>query len=421
MKPNKNHVFLAATICYSLFYVCRLSLSLVKTPLISAQILTAPELGYIGSLLFYSYGIGKLVNGFLADRLSLRRMATVGLLGTALINLLLGFSTGFWVFAGLWLINGWLQSMGAPAFVVSLTRWIEKSRRGTFYGLWSVSHNLGEALTFVTTAAIVTHYGWRAGFCGSAIVGGIGVVILLIFFHDRPATMPSLDTPAPAAETPAKPATPWHAQKAMLANPVVWLVALSSALMYVTRYAINSWGLFFLEQAKGYTTLQASFVISASAIAGIFGTMASGWLSDRWFAGNHFFPALLMGALNAVALAIFVFVPGGYLALDLLAMVLFGISVGALICYLGGLIVVEVAPAGSAGAALGVVGIASYLGAGTQDIISGLLIGGARAGAKAAPVYHFDSVRLFWLGAIAVSTLVIFFSWQLHRRRTARA
>ncbi len=55
-------------------------------------------------------------------------------------------------------------------------------------------------------------------------------------------------------------------------------------------------------------------------------------------------------------------------------MVIFGVSIGVLICFLGGLMAVDLAPKQAAGAALGVVGVASYIGAGLQDIISGTLI-----------------------------------------------
>ena len=50
---------------------------------------------------------------------------------------------------------------------------------------------------------------------------------------------------------------------------------------------------------------------------------------------------------------------------------LFGTSIGVLFCFLGGLMAVDMAPKNAAGAALGVAGIASYLGAGIQDIVNG--------------------------------------------------
>ena len=72
------------------------------------------------------------------------------------------------------------------------------------------------------------------------------------------------------------------------------ILGLSLASMTITRYAINSWGIFFLEAEKGYTLVEASSIVSANAIAGIFGTFFSGILSDRFFGGSRNLLALLV-------------------------------------------------------------------------------------------------------------------------------
>ena len=78
--------------------------------------------------------------------------------------------------------------------------------------------------------------------------------------------------------------------------------------------------------------------------------------------------------MNVFALCLFLLVPGAHFWIDVLAMVLFGLGIGVLICFLGGLMAVDIAPRNASGAALGVVGIASYIGAGLQDVMSGILI-----------------------------------------------
>lgn len=40
------------------------------------------------------------------------------------------------------------------------------------------------------------------------------------------------------------------AQRQVLLMPAIWILALSSAFMYISRYAINSWGVFYLEAQK---------------------------------------------------------------------------------------------------------------------------------------------------------------------------
>lgn len=168
-------VFLSATIGYGLYYVCRLSLNVIKKPIVDAGVLSEGELGMIGSGLFITYAVGKLCNGFLADRSNIRRFMSIGLLVTALINLVLGFTTSFGFFLVLWALNGWAQSMGAAPCVVALSRWYGNKERGSFYGFWSSSHNIGEALTFIATSAIVATFGWQWGFKGAGLIGLVGL------------------------------------------------------------------------------------------------------------------------------------------------------------------------------------------------------------------------------------------------------
>ncbi|WP_291127482.1 MFS transporter, partial [Dysgonomonas sp. UBA7698] len=164
LKKLQWSVFLSATIGYGLYYVCRLSLSVVKKPLVDGGILTENELGIVGSALFFTYAAGKFANGFMADRINIKRFMAIGLLISALVNITLGFSHSFWAFVILWGVNGWAQSMGAPASVVGLSRWFTDKERGSYYGFWSASHNIGEALTFIATAFVVSIAGWRWGF-----------------------------------------------------------------------------------------------------------------------------------------------------------------------------------------------------------------------------------------------------------------
>lgn len=402
---DRRVIFVAATVGYGLFYVCRLSLSVTKGGLVDSGTLAPAQLGWIGSALLWSYAVGKLVNGFLADRFDLRRFASLGLLASAAVNLALGFSSGFWLFYALWLVNGWVQSMGAPAFVVSLVRLFHPQERGSYYGMWSVSHHLGEAASFAVTAALVAHQGWRAGFVGSAGFGVAGVVLLWIFFRP-PARATGTESKSSAAGT-------WQTQRAVLTQAVVWEIALASALMYVARYAINSWGIFYLEKAKGLSTVHASLAVSVGSIAGIAGTVASGWLSDRWFGGDRCRPALGMGMLTTLALVVLMLAPPGNYAVYIGVLAALGMGIGALVCYLGGLMVVDLVPPAAAGAALGTVGIASYFGAGLQDVVSGYLIQWGSKSAAPGGLLDLRAAALSWIAASALSTLIV---WRISRR-----
>ena len=414
LKRFQWSTFLAATLGYGMYYVCRLSLNVVKKPIVDEGVFSETELGIIGAVLFFTYAVGKFMNGFLADRSNINHFMSTGLLVTALVNLCLGFVHSFILFAVLWGISGWFQSMGAASCVVGLSRWFTDKKRGSFYGFWSASHNIGEAMTFIIVASIVSALGWRYGFLGAGLVGLIGALVVWRFFHDTPQSkgLPAVNAPEKKKEMDALETEEFNrAQKAVLRNPAIWILALSSAFMYISRYAVNSWGVFYLQAEKGYSTLDASFIISISSVFGIVGTMFSGVISDRFFGGHRNIPALIFGLMNVFALCLFLLVPGVHFWMDALAMMLFGLGIGVLICFLGGLMAVDIAPRNASGAALGVVGIASYIGAGLQDVMSGVLIEGNKQLVDGVEVYDFTYINWFWIGAALLSVLLALLVW----------
>lgn len=407
LRRKQLSVFFAITIGYGFYYVCRLTFNVVKKYLADEGIFSPTELGIIGSALFFAYAFGKLSNGILADRINVRKFMTTGLLLSAVINLILGTTTEFWFFATLWGLNGWFQSFGAPSSVVAISRWYIKKERGTFYGMWGCSHNIGEAITFIVTAAIVSALGWTWGFT----VAGVACLLVCVFIwkamHESPEVH-GLKIEAGNAKTSN--ISIGQLQKQVFLKPAIWILALSSAFFYMTRYAINSWGIFFLEAEKGYTTLEAGSILSLNAIAGIFGTFFSGILSDKFFKGRRNLPALLFGMLYVASTALFVHGPANIVS-DSLSMVFFGLSLGVLIIYLGGLMAVDIVPKEASGTALGIVGVASYIGAGLQDIVSGILIDRGQKIVNEVNIYDFSAASELWIGAAIVSTVLALFVW----------
>lgn len=185
----------------------------------------------------------------------------------------------------------------------------------------------------------------------------------------------------------------------------------------MSRYAINEWGMFFLQKVKGFGLEEAAMVIAVNTIAGVAGTVCAGWISDTVFKGDRKWPALAAGIMEACALALFLYGGDGWLV-NVVAMALFGISIGVLICFVGGLMAVDFVPRKATGAALGIVGMASYIATGMMNVISGWLIdGNAVKNPTTGEVlqYDFSYVSIFWIGAAVVAFLLPILNWRRKR------
>ncbi len=318
-------------------------------------------------------------------------------------------------------INGWAQSMGVGPCAVSLARWYGVKERGTFYGIWSTAHNIGEAVTYMVIAAVIAGFGWQMGYLSTAALGAAGVVLLVLFMHDSPQSsgFPSINVirDEPQEEAEAR-GSVFKNQLLALRNPALWTLALASAFMYIDRYAVNSWGIFFLEQDKAYSTLEASGIIGVNAIAGIAGTIIAGMLSDRFFPRNRSVMAGFISLLNTAGFALMLWSPHNYYT-DILAMIIFGATIGALTCFLGGLIAVDISSRKAAGAALGTIGIASYAGAGLGEFLTGIIIDKTAILENGKTLYDFSTLALFWVGTGLGSALLCFTTAAIVARRHA--
>ena len=442
--------FIAGTLGYSFYYVCRAALNVMKKPIIDSGLLDADQLGTIGAVTLATYAIGKFVNGFLADHSNIKRFMASGLILSALACLFMGIfglvggeqyaalvgvdaeaakGVSFMVFiafAILWGISGWGQSMGAPPAIIALSRWFPLSRRGTFYGFFSASHNLGEGLSFIFVGSIVAYASWQWGFFGAAIAGVLGILTIIFLMHDTPESkgLPSIEVlTGEKVEVKKKDESAGEAQMIALKTPAVWILALASAFMYISRYSLNSWGVLYMQETKGYGLLEASTIISINAWLGIIGTVVAGWMSDVLFKGDRKMPAFVSGILLSISYALFIYGGDAYWV-SVVSMALFGIAIGVLIAFLGGLMAVDIVPRKATGAALGIVGMVSYAAAAVQEKVSGYLVNSniteeiVKVANEAGEMveqtikhYDFSQAAIFWIGASVISFLLPILNW----------
>ena len=76
--------------------------------------------------LFISYGIGQIISGVLGDKIPQRTLVTIGLIGTALCNILVGvmpyFASNIVLVTIIWVLNGLFQSFFWPPLVKLLAK-----------------------------------------------------------------------------------------------------------------------------------------------------------------------------------------------------------------------------------------------------------------------------------------------------------
>lgn len=417
----RSRTFWGVTVAYTLYYVCRMTLGVVKQPLIDGGVLTAGQLGIIGSAFYFVYAVGKFLNGFIADYCNIRRFMAVGIGISAAANLLLGL-TGLWswpagllfvLFAVLWGVNGWMQSMGSPPGTISLSRWFPLKSRGTMYSIFSSTPQLGKAVSMIMTGFIVAAAGWQWGFLAAAVAGAIGLVVSLCLISDTPESegLPSVEElSGESVQTLDKKPTR-ELQKWVFKHPGIWVIAISTAFLYITQHAVSDWGVLFLQKQKDFSLERATQVIGLAEVFGVAGNLAAGWLSDVLFRGNRVRPVVIAGILAVLSLAGFLFLEGGF-GLNMACVAVFSCSFSVVFCIVAGLMALDFVPRRATGAALGIVGVSSYAAAGLQSVASGLLIDGYTADG----LYNFVPVSIFWIVACFLAFSLPVIGWKYLRK-----
>ncbi|EPC6136291.1 MFS transporter [Vibrio cholerae] len=409
-KSYQWQVFIGLIFGYAMFYVVRMALGVVKKPMLDAGIVTLEELGIMGSAFFFTYAFGKFLNGFLSDYANIGRFMSFSLLLSGVASIFMGMNTVAFFFVLLWGLNGWFQSVGSAPSCVSIYQWFSPKQRGSRYSIWGGSRNIGEGITWILTASLVSYFGWRAGFIGAGVVASL---IMFKLLKDRPQTY-GMPDPGTAFEEGTEikkandPKETRRAQMFILKQPVVWLIALACAAMYISRYAMSSWAVLFLQEQKGYSLIDAGFAMSMYPTAGLAGAILSGILSDKVFKGNRNIPNLLYGLTNIAGMCLMFFGPDNRVV-DAVALSMIGFSIGGLVVFLAGLIACDLMPKNAVGAVKGLIGLCSYIAASAQELISASLITVTEV--EGVKHYDFGHAQYFWLAAGVVSVLLALTVW----------
>ena len=411
----RKEILASIIVLYGFGYTCRLALSVVKKPLIDSGLFSIGDLGLVGSAYFYGYALGKFFNGFFADYANVRRFFTFGLITSGLINVSMGLNQSLLLWVVFWFLNGWVQGIGAPSCAIALTNWFSTKERGRYYGIWSTAHSIGEGLTFIGSAALVNYFSWRAGFIGPGILLIIITIVGYKYLQESPKSLGLPSVGSWKKELDTKPLLKnfnevMNNQLMIIKYPSIWILGLASSTMYITRYAINSWGILYLQEIRGYSLIEAGSIIGLNTFTGIIGCVAYGFISDKYFDARRPPVTLMFGLVEIASLFLIFFGPESTVVL-IIAFLIYGFTLSGLLAVLGGLFAIDIAPKNISGAAMGFIGLFSYIGAGIQEKISSLLIKTPEIDNTSAALYSFDDAILFWIFASVVSFLLSLTLW----------
>ena len=151
-----NLVFYLCFVAYTCIYIARLNLSMASPAMREAGILTAAQLGLIGSAFSVVYSCGRLVSGIVGDRLAPKLLICTGLFLTALANMLVGILPPYVLMLILWCFNALGQSMLWSALLKTMTDLYGKAQADKKVPILVSSVSVGNILGILFSSQLVS-------------------------------------------------------------------------------------------------------------------------------------------------------------------------------------------------------------------------------------------------------------------------
>lgn len=259
---------------YLAYYIVRNNFTL-STPYLKEQLdLSATQIGLLSSCMLIAYGISKGIMSSLADKASPKVFMACGLVLCAIVNVGLGFSTAFWIFAALVVLNGLFQGMGVGPSFITIANWFPRRERGRVGAFWNISHNVGGGIVAPIVGAAFAILGtehWQsASYIVPACVAVVFAISVLALGKGSPREegLPALEEMMPEEKVVLNAK---HAVKApenmsalqifctyVLRNKNAWYVSFVDVFVYMVRFGMISWLPIYLLTVKHFSKEQMS-------------------------------------------------------------------------------------------------------------------------------------------------------------------
>jgi OPA family glycerol-3-phosphate transporter-like MFS transporter len=144
-------------------------------------------------------------------------------------------------------------------------------------------------------------------------------------------------------------------------NRLLWTLAIANIFVYTVRYGVIDWVPTYLQEAKGHTVDTSSWAYFLYEWAGIPGTLAAAWLSDRVFKAKRGPASFVFMILVTAAVAVYWINPAGNPGIDMAALMAIGFLIYGPVMLIG-LQALDLVPKKAAGTAAGLTGLFGYFG-----------------------------------------------------------
>ena len=390
-RKFKKHAWtylLMFSVLYCFQYCTRLNIG-SATPYLVEDGWDESTIGILTGTLFWTYGIGQLINGRLSEMVGPSKFIVGAVVLSAMANLLIATQNAgsVVILAVIWGANGFFQSMSWTPGIAALTKWWPGQSRGFATGFVNAFSGFGQVAAYCAVLAAYEwfpKFGWKAGFVIPACVSLLVLVVYLLCAKTTPSQAGLKDYREYAQEKNdaememlriVENKGPLYPYKYILSNArfLIWIVI--AFCVGLARYGLSTWiPLYFKQQGLSAIASVASSMILPIGMG--IGTLVIPWLTDR-FCPNNRLPAAVFSAIIGVFATIVIFMLDATNGIQLLLVEVMLFISGFCIYAINGIMFTYASDFGGrvfSGTCSGILNFSAYLGAAVQAVVYGFVL-----------------------------------------------
>lgn len=226
------------------------------------------QAGMLSAAATFTYALGQIPAGFLADRLGPKRLFFVGILGSTLLSLNFGMIQSYPAALANQLVSGAFRALIFAPGLTLVASWFPPDRKATAMGVYVVGGVSGNILLSLVGPLLVTHYGWRPAFISFALLGVCAAFLFFALGREKPAAGPK------------RPVGMLEAFQ-LVRYPIMWVCAGIQFIRFGVTTSFNFWLPSLLVSDRGLTLQAAGFITAMGAALTASSNAAGGYVSDR--------------------------------------------------------------------------------------------------------------------------------------------
>ncbi|HVU45557.1 MAG TPA: MFS transporter [Terracidiphilus sp.] len=254
---------------------------------------TDQQMGALTTALFVTYMLIAPLTGWLGDHFRRKPLIVGGAVLWSLATLATAWVHDYWTLY----IRHALVGVGEATFTIFapavIADFYPERDRNRILSAFYVAIPVGAALGYLAGGTLGSMWGWRRPFFLCALPGLLVAALYMVLGRE----------PERGASDRIRASLDRTTVLGLLTNPAFLTATFGLAMLTFAMGGISAWVPTFLHRFSGLSVANASMTVSAiTVVDGIAGTIAGGWIAQRWLRTNH--RALYLVSFWSVALTL---------------------------------------------------------------------------------------------------------------------